>query len=273
MTRWQERIGHLVRVLAARPRVLPLTAMLLRARTVRPAAVFAARSALRRRGEFVYRLRESGLRVVIRHGTGDVVTLGEVFHEHDYRPPGAVETRLLDATRIVDLGANVGLFGVFAAARWPRAEIVAFEPDPANASVHERTIAINNLQVRWKLEQSAAGTSDGHARFLAGDVALSRLAGAEDPRAIEVAVEDVLPRMAGSDLVKIDIEGGEWAILRDPRFRQSPPRVLVLEYHPRFCPEADPRLAAESALAAAGLDVESIWHRADGHGMLWAWQS
>jgi FkbM family methyltransferase len=273
MTRARARVAQSLRALAGRPRLLPLTALLLRARTVRPALAFVARAGARRHGTFVYRLRENGLRVAIRHGTGDVVTLGEVFHEHDYRPPAEVEQRLTRVGRIVDLGANVGLFGAFAAARWPQAEILAFEPDPANAEVHARTIALNGLQARWTLVRSAAGASSGRARFLAGGVALSRLAGEGDEGDIEVELRDVLPELAGADLVKMDIEGGEWAILCDPRFRARPPRALVLEYHPRFCAGGDPREAAESALAGAGLALRSIWHRPDGHGMVWAWRS
>jgi FkbM family methyltransferase len=264
------------RRLAGHPRLLPATALLLRARTVRPASAFVIREALRRHGLFAYKLRENGLCVAIRHGTGDVVTVGEVFHEHDYEPPAALARSLAGTRRIVDLGANVGLFGAFAAARWPDAQIVGFEPDPANAAVHARTIALNGLESRWKLVQAAAGANDGRVRFVAGDAALSRLAGAEedgDEASIEVTVEDVIPRLADADLVKMDVEGGEWAILCDPRFGASPPRVMVLEYHPRFCPGGDPRAAVEAVLEQAGFQLESIWHRTDGHGMLWAWQS
>jgi FkbM family methyltransferase len=236
------------------------------------------RECLRRRGLFTYRLRQNGLRVAIRHGTGDVVTLGEIFHDPYYRPTPEVERSLVRVARIVDLGGNIGLFGAFAATRWPEAEILAFEPDPANAAVHERTITLNGLQRRWKLVSAAAGAHDGQAAFMSGGVALSHLAADEDEdedegRTIEVPVEDVLPLLARADLLKMDIEGGEWAILGDPRFRESPPRALVLEYHPRFCPGDSPRAAAESSLEAAGMCVQSIWHREDGHGMLWAWRS
>jgi FkbM family methyltransferase len=273
MTRVGATVARLAHGLAGRPRLLPLTALLLRARTVRPTLAFLARAGAHRDGAFVYRVRENGLRVVIRHGTGDVVTLGEVFHEHDYRPPQELEQRLTRVNRIVDLGANIGLFGVFAVARWPHAEILAFEPDPGNAEVHAHTIALNELHTRWTLVRSAAGASNGSAKFVAGEIALSRLAGAEDGDTIEVPIRDVLPEIAESDLVKMDVEGGEWAILGDPRFRSCPPRALVLEYHPRFCANGDPREAAESALAAAGLRVHPVWHRPDGHGMVWAWRS
>jgi FkbM family methyltransferase len=271
-------VAQLARQVAGRPRLLPLTALLLRARTVRPSLAFLARAAAGRKGAFVYRLRESGLRVTIRHGTGDVVTLGEVFHERDYLPPPALQRQLANTRSVLDLGANVGLFGALAAARWPRAEILAYEPDPDNAAVHEHTIALNGLQGRWRLVRCAVGASSGTAAFVAGDVALSRLADGEEgegegEHTIDVQVEDVLAQLGQCDLVKMDIEGGEWAILGDPRFALAPPRALVLEYHPRLCPNGDPRRTAISALEAAGLRVEPVWHRADGHGMLWAWRS
>ena len=235
---------------------------------------FLAREGLRREGIFVYRLRLNGLRVAIRHRTGDVVTLGEVFHEHDYRPPPEMEHVLSSVERIVDLGANVGLFGAFAIARWPHAEIVAFEPDPANAAVHERTIAANRMQDRWRLVRAAAAAHDGTAAFVFGQVALSHLAeGDAEGQTIDVPVHDVMAELSRADLLKMDIEGGEWAILGDPRFCEAPPRALVLEYHPWLCPGPDARAAAESALRAAGLSMQSIWHRDDGHGMLWAWRS
>jgi hypothetical protein len=89
---------------------------------------------------------------------------------------------------------------------------------------------------------------------------------------IQIPMRDVLAEVCGADLVKVDIEGGEWEIVMDPRFKQSPPRALVLEYHPHLCPGADPRAAAERALADADLATASIWHRDDGYGMMWAWR-
>lgn len=274
MMRARASLLDALRRLAGRPRLVPLTALLLRARTVRPAGAFVLRAVLGRDGTFVYRLRETGLRVAIRHGTGDVVTLGEVFHEHDYRPTAEAREHLGRVARVVDLGANIGLFGAFAASYWPQAEIVAYEPDPANATLHESTVAMNGLESRWRLVRAAAGTQAGNARFFAGDIALSRLAGGEeDGETIEVPVEDVMTLLSEADLVKMDIEGGEWAILRDQRFREAPPRTLVLEYHPRLCGAVDPHAEAQSALTAAGMRIQTIWRRADGYGMLWAWKT
>lgn len=260
-----------VRRVAGHPRIVPGTALLLRARTVRGSAAFIAREVGRRSSRHTYRLRENGLQAVIRHGTGDVVTLGEVFHQHDYAVPVEVATNLGEPARIVDLGANIGLFSVYAAGCWPAAQIEAFEPDPANADVLCAAIAANGLDGRIHVVRAAAGSANGTARFASGGVALSALDATGD---ILVEVRDVLQLIAGADLVKLDIEGGEWAILADPRFTAAPPRALVMEYHPGGdCPDPDPHRAIVELLAAAGLRTQEIWRRDEGYGMLWAWQA
>ena len=70
--------------------------------------------------------------------------------------------------------------------------------------------------------RAAAGAHDGQVRFAAGMGASSHLAGlaGADEAADTLAVEcrDVLGMISTADLVKLDIEGGEWEILLDPRF-------------------------------------------------------
>jgi FkbM family methyltransferase len=269
-----------LRRLGARPGLHPLFFAYLGAPTVRLRTVFAVREVLGRTGVlrkpvFLYRLRENGLRVAIRHGSGDALILGEVFNRRYsvYQPTDEVEQALGQVRSIVDLGGNVGLFGLFAAAHWPQAQIVAFEPDPDNVAVHERTIAANGLTERWQLIKTAASNRNGRASFMAGLARDSHIVDATDSeQTIEVPVSDVLARIAQADLLKMDIEGGEWAILGDARFREAPPRAVVLEYHRHLCPGTDPRAEAESALRAAGLRVQSIAEGGD-IGMFWAWRT
>ena len=258
------------RRLAGSPRVVPATALALRARTVRRAPMFALRE-LRGGGRIArYDVRDVAVRIVVRHGAGDAPTVGEVFHEHHYTPPTELRA-ILDPVRVLDLGANIGLFGAVASAQWPRSRIVGYEPDPANAEICRACIEENGLEDRWQLSGMAASNRTGELRFHASGDALSH---ADDDGEMVVEMRDVLPEIAAADLVKMDIEGGEWAILTDPRFADAPPRAIVLEYHPHLCPEPDPRVAVEKLLRNAGLDASSsIFHRADGHGMLWAWRN
>jgi FkbM family methyltransferase len=264
-----------LRWLGARRALLPITARVLCARTVRESARFFGGEVWRPPGSRVYRLRANGVRVAIRHRGVDAATLAEVFYHRYYEPPQEVARAIGEGNGILDLGANIGLFGAFAIARWPHSRIVAFEPDPANARVHERTIAANDLTHRWRLERAAAAARDGQVRFAAGLNAGSHVVddrSEHDVATIAVPSRDVLALVAAAELVKMDIEGGEWDILLDERFASAPPRALVLEYHPLRCPEEDPRGAAARALSAAGLQTTSIWHSDDGHGMLWAWR-
>ncbi len=256
--------------------VMPLTARVICARLVRESPAFLARDLVRQRGVHVYRLRQSGMRVAIRHRGSDGATLAEVFYHGWYDPPADVMRVIGEPRMILDLGANIGMFGALAISRWPGAQVVGYEPDPENAAVCERTIALNDLGDRWSVVVAAAGVRDGDVHFAAGLGASSHVVDArEEPTAesIVVAQHDVMSAIATADLVKIDIEGGEWEILGDPRFAAAPPRALVMEYHPEGCFDKNPRAAAETALASAGLRTAPIWHGDDGVGMLWAWRA
>ena len=273
------RIIELLRWIGGRPRLLPLTALLLRSRTVCQSRAFVARELLGSSGCFRYELRQFPDRhVLVRHGTGDVVTLGEIFHTHDYSPPSELE-EVFGASgpeQILDLGANVGYAGSYFSTLWPDAGITAYEPDPANAAVHEQLISVDGPLSKWRLVRAVAGNAVGEAAFVAGGIALSRVAAIGDEpacgeRLITVPIADVLPEICSADLVKIDIEGGEWVLLRDPRFAATPPRALVMEYHPEGCGEASASAAARRLLEQAGMTVVDSGPHDHGVGTLWAW--
>jgi FkbM family methyltransferase len=210
-----------------------------------------------------YRLRGSGVAVAIRHHTGDVMVLDEIFSQCEYRPPPDVA--LPNVSSAVDLGANIGLFGAWLLGLIPNARVVAYEPDPGNAAVHRLAIETNGLGDRWRLVEAFAGTKAGTTSFVAGLYAVSH-----EGEGIDVPVVDVLPELAEADLVKIDIEGAEWAILADPRFRELRAKVVVLEYHAEGCREPDPAAAAERALAEAAYEVYHAGRKpAFGAGILW----
>lgn len=269
------RLIALIRWLGGRRLILRFTTRALCAGIVRESPMFFVREVLRPRGIRCYHVRENGIQVALRHSAHDSATLAEVFYRHDYHPPQDVADAIGEPRTIVDLGANIGLFGAFAAPYWPQSTIVGYEADPANTAVHERTILANGLEDRWRVVCAAAGSRNGEVELAAGRAMGSFVVEpGTDPGVptIQVPIRDVLPEICSADLVKVDIEGGEWEILFDPRFSQNPPRAMVLEYHPHLCPGPNPRATAERALAQADLSTASIWHREDGYGMLWAWR-
>jgi FkbM family methyltransferase len=254
-----------------RPRVERFIATCLEALTVRPSARFVARELLGRKGIFRYRLRSSGRPIHVRHNTGDRVVLHEVFYDGHYDMPDAAWAYLRGLDRpveIVDLGANIGLFGVLMLDRLPGSRITAFEPDRSNAAVHLRTIEANGAADDWRLLQVAASNRPGRVSFVSGEFARSRI----DPGygGEEVESVDVFAHLGHADFAKVDIEGGEWAILDDERFRSLETPVLVLEYHADLC-SGDPMRLALDALTGAGYRTELSW-RFPGQGMVWAWK-
>jgi FkbM family methyltransferase len=253
------------RILKSR-HVEPIVAELLRASPVRERLRFVLRQ-LRRPGEpCVYSLRSWGARIVVRHGTPDVAALGEVFYELQYEPPLAVGAFLDSLGRpltVLDLGANVGYFATFASVRFPRAKVVAFEPDASNTPLLRRTAAINGWD--WDVVEAAAGPADGMVPFASGRFTFSR----EEEGGAEVTAVDVMPYLRTSDFVKIDIEGAEWAILGDERFPTVAPPVLVLEHHPYRSPDPDPRAAALQLFEGAGYDVVAELDFGGGQGLVW----
>jgi FkbM family methyltransferase len=247
------------------------------ARAVSRPWAFAGREIAGRRGVATYRLRESGLSVLVRHPFVDIWVFDEIFHRRMYEPPAPVREmlgRLDRPIRVLDLGGNVGLASAYLLSRFPGARVTALEPDRANADVLRRAVAVNGLADRWEVVEACAAPAEGSVPFEATQGPLSRMLAGDGNDSVErVAARDVFPLFESADLVKMDIEGGEWAILADPRFSSVPCRALVLEYHPHLGPP-DPEGMVRRRLAEAGFEVgKTVEARPDqGEGLIWAWR-
>jgi FkbM family methyltransferase len=236
-----------------------------------------------------HRLRDSGLRVYLRHRTRDIDIFREVFDTgygpSVYEPPASLAA-LLDAKNaptVLDLGANIGLFGLYALGRWPDARIRSFEPDPGNLPLLNRAILANDLQRQWTVADAAVANHAGSTLFVAGLFAESQLAAVADtaPRApdatplqlgrkVVVRTVDLFAEDHDVDLMKMDIEGAEWSILTDPRMSSLGADVIVLEWHTSGCPEPDPRAAAVRLLRTAGYTDLQETHVLSHTGLVWA---
>jgi FkbM family methyltransferase len=254
--------------------VEPIVSAFLRSSTVHGSGRFVLRELAGAKSVREYRLREAPYDVPLRHGSPDVATLDEVFYRHDYAfPPPA--SRALDALsrplRVLDLGANIGLFDLWILRSFPEAEITAVEPDSWNLEVLRRCVYLNDRTGNWQIVEAAASTSDGTVPFRTGGVSLSRI-DTDGPGTERVAAVDVFPHLERADLIKVDIEGGEWPILTDERFAGIEPAALVLEFHPFMCPFDDPAEAALGLVRETGMEVQLGVQYGPGQGMLWAWR-
>ena len=281
------RLRHRVSAFASALRVVDRRGAFLARETLfyplRPLAIILARVTGRSPADIwaslpstaTYRIRGSDQRVIIRHGTPDVFLLFEVLSEGGYDFPEEVRTQLAatDHPTVVDLGANIGIFGCYVRTQFPTAKFIAFEPDPANLRILRRVVSLEKSAADWRVVAACAGTRDGEVAFAGGQFAVSRIASDSSPAPnLTVPVYDVFPSLAGADLVKIDIEGAEWPILKDERLCHLDARAIVLEYHEWGCSTDDPRAAAVLALGRAGYHVGHVRETSPGYGVIWAWR-
>jgi FkbM family methyltransferase len=121
-------------------------------------------------------------------------------------------------SRIVDIGANTGMFVLRAKQLWPNAKILAFEPEPNNYRALCETIKINAL-TNVEAINAAVADKDGsitlfiHPRNIGGHSTVHHHS--SDGIVVQTFRLDkfinLLPNQT-CDLLKIDCEGGELAI-------------------------------------------------------------
>ena len=99
------------------------------------------------------------------------------------------------------------------------------------------------------------------------------MAFSEQPVPGSIPAIDIFEHLFGADFVKMDIEGGEWPILADPRLADLGPMTWVIEFHRAGAPSLPAHEAARSLFEAAGFTVGHEELNYWGHGTLWAWKN
>lgn len=175
-----------------------------------------------------------------------IASFGEVFNGQ-YDHPGVDEVLRLNAVYkpwVLDIGSNVGAFTIWAKDRWPKAQIVSYEPQPEifeflNSNVRH----IDTRPIKVAIGNPSQGNvlAAGRNRLCSG---LSNKS--EDGIKVQILPPEQLPP---ANIVKLDCEGSEAYILEHLKFV---PEYLVLEYH-----SEELRLRCENAMAGKMTLVES----------------
>jgi len=163
---------------------------------------------------------------------GELNGLREVYVQGDYdleppEPPSVV----------LDLGGNIGAAAVYFATRWPEARVVVAEPDPdAFGRLERNTSAF--AQVRAL--PVAVAESEGEGRLHRSGYSLTSslvpdgpgTAATESVPVSTLTLDALVDRHCGGrvDLVKFDVEGAEYGVLRAFGRRGQVP-TLVGELH------------------------------------------
>lgn len=130
--------------------------------------------------------------------------------------------------KILDIGANVGLFGIAARNRFPEAVIHAYEPNP-----HLEVYLKNQSQIaNFAYFMEAVGSTEGKVEIDIREVSgKTRSTVSESGNIPMVSLRRAIERLGGSaDLAKVDCEGAEWWLFEDRDIWQFV-QNLSLEYH------------------------------------------
>lgn len=143
--------------------------------------------------------------------------------------------------RILDCGANVGLASLFFLRRYPHAHITAYEADPALFAMLDRNLKANGAE-DVETVHAALWTSSGQLTFRcqgSDSGMIESLPGAVDGDSRIVPSLRLRDVLAGEriDLLKLDIEGAEDAVLADCEPVLHRVGAIVMDVH-EFDPAA-----------------------------------
>lgn len=181
--------------------------------------------------------------MLYRGNTSDYNTLNACMTEDEYGFAGRRVTGVA-----VDIGAHLGGVTVGLALDNPDLRVIAVEAVPGNAELLRQNVAANGLTDRVTVLEAAAGgtkpvdvwhgyrgnESAEHHAFI-GNSSLAYNTGGKvehDTTRYEtpVTLTGLLEGAGRIDLLKIDCEGCEFAVLADPATAQIP--VILGEWHP-----------------------------------------
>jgi FkbM family methyltransferase len=205
--------------------------------------------------------------VAVRKGDSDVEVLRQVFCKQEYRIAPTLHRenlynhyqKLLDDNKtpiIIDAGANIGIASVWFANIFPKARIVAIEPDPENCILARRnTHGRGDIQI---LEAGLAG-APGTVSLQPGKEAWGMQTVRSDEGGVPLVTIGSVLEACGPDarllLVKIDIEGFEADVFSgDCSWIEETPAVFV-EPHDWLFPGRGTSLSMQRAMLDQGMEM------------------
>lgn len=184
------------------------------------------------------------------HHRGDIAIVWEVFGEERY---GCIKEGAPEV--IVDLGAHIGSFSLYAHNLFPKARIYAYEPA---SEVYDTLIA--NVGSFATVSKQAVADAAGSATFYIASggigsqsglyshegVAGFAVAGTEEVKV--VTLDSIVEKLGKVDFLKIDIEDAEIGMLKNSTMLDRVKRIVV---------EGDEPLLI-SILSAKGFDTHVV---------------
>ena len=163
---------------------------------------------------------------------------------------------LPEDARVIDGGANIGMFTLYVLWRKPNAHIVAVEPDSGNIEYLRRNIS-GKKDASVSIVHAALGAENGRTTLLGGESDAFRTTESEKGDVEVLPLRQFLDKPV--HLLKLDIEGDELKVLEAAGNALENVERAVIEHHDyRGRPSTLPRMLA--VLQKAGFERYRIGH-------------
>lgn len=141
------------------------------------------------------------------------------------------------APYILDCGANIGMSVIYFKTKYPASTVIAFEPDDTNYRYLEKNVQSMHLE-NVILKKEAVWIDNTTLHFHNEGSMASRIEEGNDTGTTDgtfvkaTRLKDLLTRDV--DLLKLDIEGAEYAVVKDIEDKLNNIKRIFLEYHGKF---------------------------------------
>jgi FkbM family methyltransferase len=192
----------------------------------------------------------------LRPGVSDWIVLERIFMDQEYHPVSAPHEAAIRAVYetlvaqrkiplIIDCGANIGMSAIWFAREFPRATVLAIEPEPGNFAILRDNAArfpgIVPIQaaISDRVGRVTLTTSDQVPwAWRTRETAAAADAAMNAPEAVAgevetVTIPDLIARQQDQGLliVKVDIEGAETSLLRSNTGWLAETPLVIFEMH------------------------------------------
>lgn len=173
-----------------------------------------------------------GRDIVVADGPSFVAMHREIFLRQMYKFPTRNESPL-----IIDAGANIGIATIFFKTLYPKAKVIAFEPDTAIYDILVKNVLAFKLSDVQCVNKGLWNKS-GFVSFNHEGADSGRISGfssvADNGSTIEVeSLRQYL--QVPVDFLKVDIEGAEVEVLDNVKDLLGNVRTIFVEYHSFDC--------------------------------------
>ena len=133
---------------------------------------------------------------------------------------------------IIDCGANIGISSLYFKSIYPNATLIAFEPDESLADIFQKNMLQNGIQ-NFTLHKAAVWTENGTISFnnLGSEASSIDASGNSSASVPTVKLASIVGEYKNIDLLKIDIEGAEYAVIQDIANELYRVKNMFIEYH------------------------------------------